>query len=101
VTGDLPTRSCRDCGQVWASARFLDPTTETDCGYCGGRLVRERRAPADSPEQGAATEMPADWRISVRRTDRRSDWDDAPPARRPSDPVKAAAELAGDGVVGR
>ena len=82
---------------MWASARFLDPTTETDCGYCGGRLERERRT--STPK--AATEVAPDWRISVRRTDRRADWDDSPPARRPADPVKAAAELAGDGVVGR
>jgi hypothetical protein len=100
VTGDLPTRSCGDCGQVWASARFLDPTTETDCGYCGGRLIRERRSPASGAERETPTELP-EWRISVRRTDRRPDWDDSPPARRPADPVKAAAELACDGVVRR
>lgn len=101
MTGDLPTRSCGDCGQVWASARFLDPTLETDCGYCGGRLVRPPRPGAAAPEAPEAPEIPADWQISVRRPDRRPDWDDSPPGRGPADPVKATAELAGDGVVGR
>jgi ribosomal protein S27E len=40
MAGDLPTRMCEGCGQLWSSARFLDPTIEVECGLCGDRLVR-------------------------------------------------------------
>lgn len=43
MAGDLPTGVCEGCGQVWSSARFLDPTIEVECGHCGGRLVRPGR----------------------------------------------------------
>jgi hypothetical protein len=40
MAGNPPTRICEACGQLWSSGRFLDPTVETDCGFCGGRVVR-------------------------------------------------------------
>lgn len=40
MAGNPTTRSCEACGQLWSSARFLDPTIEEECGLCGGRLVR-------------------------------------------------------------
>jgi hypothetical protein len=52
MRNDLPTRICDGCGQVWASGRFLDPTVEAECGYCGGRLAHRRRLP-----DGVAVEL--------------------------------------------
>jgi hypothetical protein len=42
---ELPTRMCDECGQVWSSGSFLDPTIKADCGFCGSTLVHRRRLP--------------------------------------------------------
>jgi DNA-directed RNA polymerase subunit RPC12/RpoP len=52
MANNLPTRVCSGCGQIWASGRFLDPTAEAACGYCGGTLVHRRRLP-----DGVAVEL--------------------------------------------
>lgn len=45
MTRNPTTRMCEGCGQLWSSARFLDPTVETSCATCGGRVVRLSEAP--------------------------------------------------------
>jgi hypothetical protein len=45
MANDLPTRVCDECGQVWSSGSFLDPTIEADCGFCGASLRHRRRLP--------------------------------------------------------
>jgi hypothetical protein len=55
---ELPTRMCDECGQVWSSGSFLDPTIKADCGFCGASLVHRRRLPdglADELEQLGVT----------------------------------------------
>ena len=54
MPNNLPTRMCDECGQVWSSGSFLDPTIKADCGFCGASLVHRRRLPdglADELEQ--------------------------------------------------
>ena len=60
VAGALPTRTCEKCAQTWESARFLDPTIETDCGFCGGRLIRPERRRPPRPELVKITAAPAE-----------------------------------------
>ena len=31
MTRNPTTRMCEGCGQLWSSARFLDPTVDTSC----------------------------------------------------------------------
>jgi hypothetical protein len=45
MANNLPTRACEECGQVWSSGSFLDPTIKADCGFCGASLVHRRRLP--------------------------------------------------------
>ena len=57
MANDLPTRLCEECGQIWSSGSFLDPTIKADCGFCGASLVHRRRLPdalADELEQLSA-----------------------------------------------
>ena len=50
MAGNSTTRICEACGQLWSSGRFLDPTIETDCELCGGRVVRLSEVPtAEAP----------------------------------------------------
>ncbi len=49
MTNELPTRRCDGCGQIWSSGRFLDPTAEANCGFCGDSLPHRRRLPAGVP----------------------------------------------------
>lgn len=56
MAGNSTTRICDTCGQLWSSARFLDPTIETDCGVCGGRVVRLSEAPPVTASISAETE---------------------------------------------
>jgi hypothetical protein len=52
MDNELPTRMCDECGQIWCSGSFLDPTTQADCGFCGTSLVHRRRLP-----EGLAVEL--------------------------------------------
>ena len=57
MANDLPTRLCEECGQIWSSGSFLDPTIKADCGFCGASLIHRRRLPdtlADELEQMSA-----------------------------------------------
>ena len=47
MTANSTTRVCEGCGELWWSARFLDPTVETSCAGCGGRVVRLSEAPTE------------------------------------------------------
>lgn len=48
---ELPTRICDECGQIWSSGSFLDPTIKADCGDCGASLVHRRRLPGGLAEE--------------------------------------------------
>jgi hypothetical protein len=45
MANNLPTRVCDGCGQIWASGRFLDPTSVASCANCGSALQHRRRVP--------------------------------------------------------
>jgi hypothetical protein len=75
MPNDLPTRRCDGCGQIWSSGRFLDPTAEVDCGFCGASLPHRRRLPDSvavelgrmgEPGQSAPRELPASQRSAIR-----------------------------------